>query len=393
VGTDSGQGWAYSGWTEYRGTPFTTELLEELATNDLGWTTWEELDWGERAHWVDNEDQVVSGDFDSWEDPQTWAARRKLSTNEVSLHVAKLLYRFRVLNPETGTVYRLAVGHFLTPEGASTSVCVGATNFATYCEAVTTPIYLPFDGAAISPPSSSGSTTIGALQLQFDVTDWNVTVRDATNHIVAFYDPQPDHYATSLPRLGVGSTFELSARVRVSTAPESSGAAIDDLCAGWKARVFQNVVAHSNHVVRWTTNCVAYSIDAIPGYDHVEDDSSFAHCGDEVMLSVADTPGDSLRPLWWPLAGRPSNPLTQIARDTTFVTWLVAQEAVSGHVKYLKWVKWRVAYDVGFVVTETNAMAVPNVWNFQIIDQGTGRGDHEPTFREFNERATPGAMH
>jgi hypothetical protein len=165
VGTDSGQGWAYSGWTEYRGTPFTTELLEELATNDLGWTTWEELDWGQRAHWIDNEEQVVSGDFDSWEDPQTWAARRKLSTNEVSLHVAKLLYRFRVMNPETGTVYRLAVGHFFTPEGASTSACVGASNYFGYCASTSTPMLVPAVGAELTPPAANGHVSATVLKV------------------------------------------------------------------------------------------------------------------------------------------------------------------------------------------------------------------------------------
>lgn len=103
---------------------------------------------------------------------------------------------------------------------------------------------------------------------------------------------------------------------------------------------------------------------------------------------MADTPGDSLRPLWNPLSGKPNNPLTQTTRDTTFVTWLVAQHNETEEIVYLKWVRWRVAYDAGYVVTTSDASTSQNAWTFQIIDQGEGIGPVTPSFTDFTETET-----
>ena len=228
----------------------------------------------------------------------------------------------------------------------------------------------------------------GAIKADFDVTEWEPSVQDATSHSVSIYPAPPGHYSTSIPRLSVGDTFELSAKVKVNSDPDCSCPEGNACCTEWRARIFQNVVANSNHVVRWTTNYVEYTISPLPGYDPVEDEEVFTNCGHEVTLSVADTPGDSMRPLWWPLSGQPGNPLTQITRDTTFMTWLVAQNTTSGQIEYLKWVKWRIAYDVGYVVTSTNVATTFNSWIFQIADQGDGMGPHTPTFTGFSETAT-----
>ena len=57
-------------------------------------------------------------------------------------------------------------------------------------------------------------------------------------------------------------------------------------------------------------------------------------------------------------------------------------------IEYLKWVKWRVAYDVSYEVSLTNVATTLNSWAFQIIDQGDGMGSHSPSFTGFSETAT-----
>jgi hypothetical protein len=238
--------------------------------------------------------------------------------------------------------------------------------------------------------TSSISVSVIVVEVNFDVTEWNPVVQDPANHYVQIIQSPPGHYATVLPRLATGDTFELNANVSVSADPDCECQPGDDCCREWTARIFQNVVAHT-HTVRWTTNYTVYSINPIPGYDEgeeTEDESSFAHCGDEVALSVADTPADSLRPLWWPLAGKPNNPLTRITRDTTFVTWLAAEHNTNGEIEYLKWVKWRVTYDVGYTVTSTSVTTALNTWTFEIIGEGDGMGPHTPTFTVFTETGT-----
>ena len=233
-----------------------------------------------------------------------------------------------------------------------------------------------------------GAELTGALKVQFDVLQWEPYLRDAGSHVVNIYPAPLNHYATSLPDLFAGDTFELFAKVKIRSTPACCSSVSDACCAKWKARIFQNIVAHTNHTIQWTTNCVQYSLNAIPAYDLVEDDASFAACEQEINLSVTDSPGDTLRPLWWPLSGRPDNPLTRITRDTTFVTWLVAENTSVERIEYLKWVKWRVAYDVSYAVSLTNVATTLNRWIFQVIDQGDGMGSHSPSFTGVSETAT-----
>ncbi len=238
--------------------------------------------------------------------------------------------------------------------------------------------------------TSSISVSVIVVEVNFDVTEWNPVVQDPANHYVEIIESPPGHFATIVPRLATGDTFELDASVSVSADPDCGCEPGDDCCREWTARIFQNVVAHAQ-TVRWTTNYFVQSINPIPGYDegmYTEDESSFDYCGDEVALSVVDTPDSSLIPLWYPLAGKPGNPLTRITRDTTFVTWLAAEHNTSGEIKYLKWVKWRVAYDVGYTVTSTDVTTAIDTWTFEIIAEGDGMGPHTPTFTVFTPTIT-----
>ena len=233
-----------------------------------------------------------------------------------------------------------------------------------------------------------GAELTGTLNVEFDVLEWEPYLRDAGSHFVNIYPAPPNHYATSLPDLFTGDTFELFAKVKILSDPACSCSASDACCSEWKARIFQNIVAHTNHTIQWTTNYVQYSPSSIPAYDPVENEESFTACEQEINLSVADSPGDTLCPLWWPLSGKPNNPLTRITRDTTFVTWLAAENTSAERIEYLKWVKWRVAYDVSYEVSLTNVATTLNSWAFQIIDQGDGMGSHSPSFTGFSETAT-----
>lgn len=229
---------------------------------------------------------------------------------------------------------------------------------------------------------------VGTIQLEFDVLDWNPLMEDSENHYVAIISAPPNHFSTSLPRLDVGDTFTLDATVRITTNPEIPVNIADDICSQWKLRIFQNVIAHNDHRIIWTTNYVTATINPLPGYDPVEDEAPFLYAGHQVSLSVADSPADSLRPLWNPLGGQPNNPLTQIIRETTFATWLVAEHQDTSKRTYLKWVEWNVAYVVTYDVSASSVGTSLTVWSFDLLGHGDGMGAHVPSFTGFTETIT-----
>lgn len=149
----------YYEWSEGRTVPFTTPMLENLATGDLARTAWEDLDWGDHANWEDNEGPAIYEEWQWWEDPQEWVARRWMSTDEVTLDLARLLYRIRVLNPTNGTVYRMTACHLQTDDGASVCGAVLKTNYVGLYTGESSNFYLTA-GTVIEPPSNNASIRV-----------------------------------------------------------------------------------------------------------------------------------------------------------------------------------------------------------------------------------------
>ena len=91
-----------------------------------------------------------------------------------------------------------------------------------------------------------------------------------------------------------------------------------------------------------------------------------------------------LTPIRTPGNGQVStqDPLTSAQRENQFITWLYAQNRVTGQVSYLKWIKWQISYSVAFDFTK----AVPetkNTWIFKELSEGDGVGPMAPVHTAF----------
>ena len=62
--------------------------------------------------------------------------------------------------------------------------------------------------------------------------------------------------------------------------------------------------------------------------------------------------------------------------------------SVPAQTNFLKWVKWRIAYDVSFNITLPSPTCTTNLWIFEIVDQGAGMGPSSPTFTNFRVTTT-----
>jgi len=222
--------------------------------------------------------------------------------------------------------------------------------------------------------------SLAVVELLFKVTKWKPKVQSPKKHDVGLLGDPP--WGTHIPKVK-GDTFKLNAKVKVTATP----VCCDEIASKWKARIIQNIIAEGDHEVHYTTNYFVYTLVPVPPVlNAVADEKVFKKCGDKVSLSVVDTPGE-WRVLWLPLfpAETRDNPLMRIRRDHTFVTWLIVENETCGLRKYLKWVKWRVAYDVYYTVLPQETWYDKAIWIFEIIDQGDGMGPHTPSFVPFSE--------
>jgi hypothetical protein len=86
----------------------------------------------------------------------TGSALRDLSTSETNFTLRRLQYHASTSNTTTGVVYRAAVLHLFTPEGASTSAVVGVTNL--WANGTGGTAYLiPTNGVTVEPMTQDGA--------------------------------------------------------------------------------------------------------------------------------------------------------------------------------------------------------------------------------------------
>jgi hypothetical protein len=93
------------------------------------------------------------------------AARRDLSTDELTLSLTRIQYAGALTNSTTGVVYRATMLHLFTPEGASTSAVVYVTNLWAKGTGGAVELW-PTNGVTVEPPLAEGVISPNVLMVQ-----------------------------------------------------------------------------------------------------------------------------------------------------------------------------------------------------------------------------------
>jgi probable HAF family extracellular repeat protein len=179
-------------------------------------------------------------------------------------------------------------------------------------------------------------------------------------------------------------TFELNASVVLHAPITLSESDSQRICANWKLKIIQNLVANGPYAVRYQQHVRSFTIQPIPGFDagdHLPVIEPFSTPEEPLNIEAFDSPSE-FRSTWFDQDGK-TDALTNITRSHTFVTWLLAENEVSGEKIYLKWVQWRVNRDVDFHVSGTDFSATQNVWIFEKVSEGDGPGPTFPVLTPF----------
>jgi hypothetical protein len=96
------------------------------------------------------------------------AARRDLSTDELTLSLTRIQYAGALTNSTTGVVYRATMLHLFTPEGASTSAVVYVTNLWAKGTGGAVELW-PTNGVTVEPPLAEG--VVGPTLIRLHISE------------------------------------------------------------------------------------------------------------------------------------------------------------------------------------------------------------------------------
>lgn len=195
--------------------------------------------------------------------------------------------------------------------------------------------------------------------------------------------------ARNVPRQGVPEQMDISAKVKIRFPIDSPDANL--IAEKYDLVLYQNITSNGPMESRYQTGAVSVVVSPIPCLDansplsgEPPDDSnmprvkSFTSNNSVVEIRMVDSPGQriTLDPDAPSFPGTSGN-LVSATQNTTFRTWLFAQERATGRRYYLKWCDWKMEANVKF--------NTPSLTDDQIIklsstktDEGDGMGSKEP---------------
>ena len=188
---------------------YTTDLLLSLTTADLdNFGSIANVGWGEGRRWLPT--GYVSCAVST-------AALRDMSANEYDpsnteykLSLAKIVYRFKAVNRQSGQIYRLNWAEYFTPEGGGT-----ATTFRTLSAVILGnggTQYIENASYVINPPETDGTIEPDILKVELDVSSTLLTLME-TNTLTAVVTPSNgisvSEYTFEIKRDGSSSWYQL----------------------------------------------------------------------------------------------------------------------------------------------------------------------------------------
>jgi alpha-tubulin suppressor-like RCC1 family protein len=231
------------------------------------------------------------------------------------------------------------------------------------------------------------------VPVEFEVTEWDARIQEPTPD-VRFFDLNSS-FAYAHVAKGQNDTFTVkcTARPKDFDLANSNPSVIGEF-ANWKLKILQDVVAAAPQTTVYSDSTITTPAPPVPVADVPEDgfpEQQFATTFDSRTVQYADSPSRTFVALWAvhpdepgqppPVAG--VGPLISVNRDATFITWVYVERS-TGEKKFLKWIKWRIAFRVDFDVTlsadGTDVHFTKPTWRFEKLGEGDGVGPTNPTF-------------
>lgn len=174
-GYHDGQAHRYLTCTIDLANEYTTDLLLSLTTADLdNYGSLANIGWGEGRKWVPTGYVSCAVSTASLRD----MSANEFNTNNIDykLSMAKIGYRFKTVNRQSGQIYRLNWAEYFTPEGGGT-----ATTFRTLSAVILGnggTQYIENASYVINPPETDGTIEPVALKVDLDVSNTLLTLMD-----------------------------------------------------------------------------------------------------------------------------------------------------------------------------------------------------------------------
>ncbi len=199
---------------------------------------------------------------------------------------------------------------------------------------------------------------------------------------------------------GNASTFSSEIKVRINTQPrpneenEDEKDIADGCCAQWELACVQNILCAGSIITTYEHETITETWSDKPSaYFDTASYFPFLFENDVEICTLNDSPGTNAW-VFGPDGTNKHDLLSSIeVKDTVFYTWFfvrrklpdgTAKEESKKFYKFLRWVKWAVAWRVEIRKNEEGRIVYHYTRKrFEIIDQGQGMGTNEPVGEPF----------